>query len=153
MRAIPLALALTLALTLPGSAMARPSATWQAQGAFAALRVGNLETMMGWYRDALGFELVSHQKERNAALLKRGGSVLELIQVTGRPKAAGAAQDLAQPGVIKIGFVVDDFDRLQASLAGNRVTVLGKVITSDVDGLRTLAVTDPEGNMLQFFGR
>ena len=149
------AVALALGQSPVGTASAQTPASWHANGAFAALRVGDLDSMMRWYREVLGFELVNHQKERQAALLKRGGSVLELIQRSGPPAVARAthAQDLAQPGIIKFGLVVDDFDGLQKSLDAKGVAVLGKVIRSDVDGLRTLAVTDPEGNMLQFFGR
>jgi len=144
-----------MSMTAPAAAKDSADASWRAHGAFAALRVHDVTAMSKWYAEALGFRLVVHDTGRNSALLERQGSILELIQRSEEQKqsAANPAQDLAIAGIIKIGFVVDDFDDLQAALSAHEIPVHGRVITSDVDGLRTLAISDPEGNLIQFFGR
>jgi catechol 2,3-dioxygenase-like lactoylglutathione lyase family enzyme len=153
---VGMAAALSLfVIVAPAAAHGEPGKTWRAQGAFAALRVTDVAAMSKWYVEALGFRLIVHDTRRNSALLERHGSVLELIQRSAeRGKgAANPAEDLGTSGIIKIGFVVDDFDVLQAALAARKIPVLGRVIVSDADGLRTLAISDTEGNLIQFFGR
>jgi catechol-2,3-dioxygenase len=154
------AAALSLFITMtPAAAQgsAGTASSWRAQGAFAALRVIDVGAMSKWYAEELGFRLIVHDQGRNSALLERNGSVLELIQRGGQPGrdqgAANPAQNLGTTGIIKIGFVVDDFDALQAALAARKIAVIDRIIVSDADGLRTLAISDPEGNMIQFFGK
>jgi catechol-2,3-dioxygenase len=150
---IQTATALALTMAVPALAREAPEPEWRTPGAFAALRVSDARAMSKWYADMLGFRLVTFDEGRKSALLERHGSVLELIQRSDGEAGANPAQDTKTPGIIKIGFVVDDFDRLQAWLAARKLPVLGRVIVSDVDRLRTLAISDPEGNMIQFFGR
>ena len=150
------AAALTLmTMTAPASAQVSADTSWQATGAFAALRVNDVTAMSKWYAEALGFGLIVHDTVRKSALLERRGSILELIQRSEEQEqcAGNPAQNLGVAGITKIGFVVDDFDGLQAALSARKIPLLGRVITSDADGLRTLAISDPEENLIQFFGR
>lgn len=145
--------AVTFSAAVPASAAATDP-HWSVQGGFVAIRTVNLPRLAHWYRDSLGFEIVMSQPA-GPTLLRRGSAVLEMIETVVSPGdgQTSAAQDLAVAGPYKFGFVVDDFDKLVAGLNNRGVPLLGKVITSDVDGMRLLAIADPDGNLLQFFGR
>ncbi len=93
---------------------------------FLALSVRDLDAMVAWYCDELGF--VVHQRvevpahDMRAALLTMGRALIELAQVGGARPFAEVAPDVGRRvlahGIFKAGFVLD-----------------------------------PEGNRLQFFGK
>jgi catechol-2,3-dioxygenase len=152
LRVLLISLALTIS-AFPLTAVRAATTGWSTEGGFVAVRAKDVTALAKWYERALGFEILS-LRPGGSTLLQRGSAVIELVQRDDRKGSrANAADDLGTPGIYKFGFVVDDLDALTDHLKKRLVPVQGRVIVSDVGGLRTLAVTDPDGNLIQFFGR
>jgi catechol 2,3-dioxygenase-like lactoylglutathione lyase family enzyme len=153
-------------LALAGSVQAQQNASPNdslgiaRSGPFLALSVGDLERQVAWYRDTRGFTVYSQGVARDGAvhfaLLQLGNSLLELLQLA----EARPLKDIAPAleggwlihGFFKSGFVVSDIDAAYA-----RVRRLGVTIEYELgqpDGpYRSFGINDPEGNLLQFFGK
>lgn len=130
-------------------------------GPFLALSVANLDRMVAWYRDTLGFRIYNRGEAREGAvhfaLLERENSILELLQLAdARPfkeVAPGLEGSHLVHGFFKSGFVVADLDRAYADVKRMGVKLeydLGRPTDSPY---RSFGILDPEGNLLQFFGR
>jgi catechol 2,3-dioxygenase-like lactoylglutathione lyase family enzyme len=100
-------------------------------GAFVALSVADLDPMVAWYRDTLGFRVLkagtAPNKPIRFALLEQGSALVELLQLSdSRPFAAaapGVAQSHLVHGFFKSGFVVADIDRVYQQLRARGVTL------------------------------
>jgi len=146
-----------------GVAPATVTGLAQPAGAFFAVSVGDVDVMASWYRDQLGLHSVSQgalvrdSVRFRFALLEGDGTIVELIQRSdARPLSAfaPAAEGAYQVhGFFKTGLHVRDVDAMHDRLRARGVAIaypLGP--TKDIP-LRSFAVRDPEGNLLQFFGR
>ncbi len=118
---------------------------------FAAIRTASMKATIDWYVDTLGFVLVSGGPPGNFALLRHQGLLLE-VQSVAPPAPVPASAPLAL-GPYKVGLVVDNLDPVIAHLKRRGIAILGKVIVSDADGMRVLAVQDPDGTFVQVFGK
>ena len=147
------------------SAMLFTAATWagngdespQGDGAFYAISVADLDTMIAWYEGKLGLALVSRgaNEQRDGALLRGPGLLVELAEFRGaRPRTAleTGVESHEIHGIFKIGFLVEDVDRRFDQLEAAGVDIFFPVVTAD-DGLRTFGIRDPEGNIVQYFSR
>lgn len=140
MKQIVLALVL-----LTGCASAR-------DGAFVALSVANIDPMVAWYRDVLGFTVYREGTAPNRpirfALLQNGSHLVEILQL---PDTTPRVDNTH--GFFKSGFVVADIDAEYARLKAKNVTFAYELGQPPNGPYRSFGVRDPEGNLLQFFGK
>lgn len=159
-------MSLALALGLAGGLHAQETSTGAVDlgahpGPFLALSVANLNRMVAWYRDTLGFRVYAQGDAREGrvhyALLERDNSILELLQLAEARPLKEIAPSLEGShlvhGFFKSGFVVANLDRAYAD-----VKRMGIKLEYDIGGTpdgpyRSFGILDPGGNLLQFFGR
>ena len=94
--------------------------------------------------------LPANQKTR---LLQSEKFLLELIEnksTLDRKKIlAGKPPETQLQGLFKIGFIVDDMDACISHLSSLKVRI--DRVYKDAMGKRNFMITDPDGNLLQFF--
>ena len=128
--------------------------------AFFALSVSDLEGMAAWYTANLGFKVELRSDPKNGgprgAILVRDGARLELLEfASARPRTAWGLPAEAEQvhGILKIGFEVSDIDRLFAAVQERHLNLFFPLVTPPGSSLRTFGLRDPDGNIVQFFGR
>jgi catechol 2,3-dioxygenase-like lactoylglutathione lyase family enzyme len=130
-------------------------------GAFFALSVADVAVMSRWYQQTFGLRVVASGEAPNKiarfAILDGDGLVVELIQHTQAsdrsvvaPTATGAHMI---HGIFKTGMVVPDLDVLYARFTNQGIAIVNELMPAKDMAMRSFAVRDPEGNLLQFFGR
>jgi catechol-2,3-dioxygenase len=128
-------------------------------GAFAALSVHDLDRVATWYGQHLGFQVQVRSQPANGpkgAILTRQGARLELLEFsTAKSREAwGLPAEAHQVhGILKLGFEVSDIDALFANAQAKRLEVFFPLVTPPNSPLRTFGLLDPEGNIVQFFGK
>ncbi len=126
-------------------------------GAFLALSVADLDRVLPFYRDTLGFHVHSQgpapdRPEIKFGLLQRGNALIEMVQLpNAKPRPEGSPAFLH--GFFKSGFVIDDIDAEYARLKGLNVTFAFELAQPPNGPYRAFGVRDPEGNLVQFFGK
>jgi catechol 2,3-dioxygenase-like lactoylglutathione lyase family enzyme len=114
------------------------------------LAVTDFKKSAEWYRH-LGFE--GSDELGTSGLFKAGDAVLYLFE-TDSPKS-NAHRDLNPvhntPGLDHLSFRVDDVDAYHARLLQKGVKIATPP-TNQEWGSRTIAVSDPEGNVIWFLG-
>ena len=125
------------------------------EGAFHAVSVLDLDASIAWYTKHLGFTVDSRGENdvRAGALLSKPGSLLELAEFSGVVEFGALNQDLEShqvAGVFKLGFVVEDIEVAFADLQASGAPILFGIVTAS-DGRKTFGVTDPDGNIVQYF--
>jgi catechol 2,3-dioxygenase-like lactoylglutathione lyase family enzyme len=130
-------------------------------GSFVALSVADIDRMTTWYRDTLGFTVYNQGQAPNNpqirfALLHQGNSILEIIRLPDAKPFVEVAPGRAGPwlvhGSFKIGFVVEQVDSVYAHFQRQGREFAFQL--SQLDGpYRAFGIRDPEGNLVQFFGR
>lgn len=126
---------------------------------FFALSTGDIDRLIAWYRDNLGFSVdqsISLPAGGKGAILSRPGALLELLQLpAARPKSACGLSD--EPGmvhgILKIGFEVNDLDWMHTLACGRNLDVFFAPVQPSGNPLRTFGLRDPDGNIVQFFGK
>ncbi len=164
LRAQVLAAALLAVEFSPLHSQARPDLDSTALGAapapFIGLSVADLDRAIGWYRDVLGFRLISQgtvaDGTARAALLQNGASLLEVLDFPDSKSPKDVAPQLREghmQGFFKAGFVVANLDSAYSRLR-QRGARIDFGIVRPANGLyRTFGLRDPEGNLIQLFGR
>ena len=131
--------------------------TRESVGAFIALSVADMDRVLPFYRDTLGFRVHSEGTAPNRpirfALLQRGNALIELVQLPDAKPRAEGTQPVQTHGFFKSGFVVDDIDEEYARLKGLNVTLAYDLGQPPGGPYRSFGVRDPEGNLLQYFGK
>ena len=130
-------------------------------GPFIALSVASLDRMLPWYRDSLGFRVHSSGTAPNSAirfaLLQQGSSLIELLQLPDAKPRAEAAPGTTSAhqihGFFKSGFVVRDIDAAYRRAGELKLTLAYELGQPPNGPYRSFGIVDPEGNLLQFFGR
>lgn len=129
--------------------------------AFFAVSVADIDRMSEWYRKTLDLDVQSEGVAPGGrirfVLLQRDGALVELLQLPdARPRSelAPAAPDAAQiHGVYKAGFVVADLDAEYARLERDGVAFEFPIVKPPQGPYRVFGLRDPEGNLIQIFGR
>lgn len=130
------------------------------QGTFFALSVGDVAAMSRWYQDTLELRVrVSGEapdKIAKFAILEGSGALVELIQHSKASDRAVVAPSATEAhmihGVFKVGMIVGDLDALYARIQQRRIAVIHELMPAKDLALRSFAIRDPEGNLIQFFG-
>jgi len=124
-------------------------------GAFFALSVADLEASTKWYAEKLGLELTTHVPGR-VAVLKGGGLSVELIhEAAARPLRSllpAAREVTGVHGIVKVGFLVTDFDRTLDALKARGVEVAYGPWPKRPDQAANVILRDNGGNLIQLFG-
>ncbi len=132
-------------------ALAAPAPAAPPHKAFLALRVRDAEAAAHWYSRT--FELTLANRFSTDAyeqrILQGDGLIVELVQL----KSGMTAAAPAGLGFMKGGYVVDDFDGKVRRWRAAGVIFLGRIIYDDKLKLNAAALSDPDGNMIQIFGR
>ena len=85
-----------------------------------AIAVRDLEQQIAFYRDTLGFELVTVEEVESqkvkAALLRVGDSIIELLEPTDPEGAVGKFLQKRGPGLHHVSYEVDDLPGVLARL-------------------------------------
>jgi catechol 2,3-dioxygenase-like lactoylglutathione lyase family enzyme len=130
------------------------------RGSFFAVSAKDAVATAAWYRDRLGFETLregaSPDGKTRFALLRRRDDLIEIVQrATAVAPPAAAVEDRSYEfGLFKVGFWVgDDLTALQATLKGKGAAFAFAITTPPRADYQTFAVTDPDGNVVQFFGQ
>lgn len=142
-----------------------PSTTTPLLGAhpapFMAISVADIDAQVAWYKQTLGFEIGSQGtvpgRDIRFALLRQGAAMIELLQIPeARPRSVAArdASDASRiHGFFKGGMVVEDVAGLFHRLKAQGVTFSFELGQPPGGGpYRVFGLSDPEGNLLQFFG-
>jgi catechol 2,3-dioxygenase-like lactoylglutathione lyase family enzyme len=148
-------LLLTIALLLPASGHAAEAVPWKGvTGAFFALSVSDVQASTKWYAEKLGLKVKLEVPEHDGVsvvVLEGGGLTVELIR-HGKAAPAPAAIPLVH-GLFKAGLVVDDFDRVVATLRARGVELVAGPFPAKGDQRANVVVKDNAGNLIQFFGK
>jgi catechol-2,3-dioxygenase len=131
------------------------------QGAFFALSVADISVMKQWYQDNLGLKVLSSGEAPNQiakfAILEGDGILIEMIQhskAQSRKTAAPSVNDAVQiHGIFKIGLLVGDLDAVYTGLKKRNITIAYDLMRAKDVPMRSFSVRDPEGNLVQFFGK
>jgi catechol 2,3-dioxygenase-like lactoylglutathione lyase family enzyme/ketosteroid isomerase-like protein len=137
-----------------------PAAPPPRRGSFFAVSVKDAPAAARWYRERLGFETlregVSPDGKTGFALLRRQDDLIEIVQRQGAvdPPAAAAEDRSYERGLFKVGFWVGDgLAALEADLRAKGTAFEFGITTPPRADYQTFAVTDPDGNVVQFFGQ
>lgn len=128
---------------------------------FAAIYVSNIDSSVTWYKQV--FNLTQRNRTDNAergfkqVVLINDIMMLELVELKKSIRPDSLLRSYPRgtwtQGVYKIGFTVDDMDAAHKELTAKNVKFFGKMVTDPVNNKRTFLVTDPDGNLVQFFER
>ncbi len=99
-----------------------------------------------WYVEQFGF-VVNYNSGRTVFVKAPNGSMLEIITSEG----ARAPQTLKDPGIRHLALTVDDFDATYSRLKAAGVNLISEPTSSK--GVRTVFLTDPDGNYLHLIQR
>jgi catechol-2,3-dioxygenase len=125
-------------------------------GPFLALSVADIARQTAWYRDTLGFSVLSSGTAPNGttkfALLEQGPALLEILELKDA-KSHGETPSYLVHGFFKTGFVVSAIDSIYATLRGRSVKMAYELGKTPNTVYRSFGVRDPEGNLIQFFGK
>jgi catechol 2,3-dioxygenase-like lactoylglutathione lyase family enzyme len=131
------------------------------EGTFIALSVADAAASARWYGEILGvrvFTRIDPPNERaHIVLMERAGAILELIEHPRAKVRTAWNPDAKEPfdvrGIFKAGFRVTDLDRVLAGLRDRKVEIRNGPFDIPELQLRSFIAVDPDGNLLQFFGK
>lgn len=132
---------------------------FKTQGAFFAVSVADVDVSARWYAEKFGMKVVMQPPERGGTrmvALEGGGLLVELIDdsqaVPLRTAAPAIERDYRVHGIFKSGIVVEDWDRLVATLKARDVPIAIGPFAASTEQRANLIIRDNEGNYIQFFG-
>ena len=126
---------------------------------FAALVVSNIDSAIHWYTHYLPLKLRNRvdnpQRGFKQANVENEDILIELVELKSSVMHDDAVKSLPQGtrvvGFDKLGFWVADFDACYKEMQSKNARFLGRVVADQVSGKRMFIVTDPDGNLVQFF--
>jgi glyoxylase I family protein len=147
-----------LVIMTPGHTKAQSPSSFEYVPSFAAVVVNNMETSTQWYKavfklyvkdeiadDKNGYKITILESERFLVeLLELKGSVAPMTLLEDEPK------ETKIQGYFKIGFKVPDMDKCLQHLAELKIQV-PRIWTDSDTRKRNFIITDPDGNLIQFF--
>ena len=124
-------------------------------GAFFALSVANYDSMVNWYAEKLGFNLVtvSENNYRKGALLSKQGFLLEIAHfndVSSRSNLRDNLESHQIYGIFKFGFLISNIEKFFDKIRNEGIEIFFPIVDADA-GYKTFGIKDPEGNIVQFF--
>ncbi len=130
-----------------------------ATGSFFALSVADLDASTRWYSEKLGLQVsmqIPKQGRISVAVLEGSGLIVELIQNDdARPPSAVAPESGPEliHGVIKVGVIVEDFEKALDLLKARHVDVAFGPYPAKAGQRANVIIKDNAGNLIQLFGR
>lgn len=125
---------------------------------FAAIIVSKLDSSANWYKSVLQLEVKSQitdpAGQYKINILGSENFTLELLELS-NPLNRSSLLTGKQPGsliqgLFKFGFKTEKMDELLNHLKLNNVSV-PQIWTDPKTGKRNFIITDPDGNIIQFF--
>ena len=122
-------------------------------GAFFGLNVADIDASTQWYAEKLGLKVVMQAPRSGqipaVTVLEGGGLIVELVERT------DAVAPGASPvrGFMKAGVIVDDFEKVLATLTARGVPIAFGPFPARSDQRANVIVRDNAGNLIQFFGQ
>lgn len=104
------------------------------------IRSSRWESLVAWYRDALGLEVLLRVIDDRYALLAAGAARLTIL---GRDDAVPESRRWS------LAFEVTDLETVRARLVAAGCAAPGPV--ANPEGFREFVVTDPDGNRIRLF--
>lgn len=131
------------------------------RGSFFAISVADVAVMSSWYRDTLSMRVLTSGEAPNKiakfAILEGNGVLVELIQHAKAGDRKVLAPEATEAhlihGIFKAGLIVDDLDHLYAGLKQRGAVIAYDIMPAGNVPMRSFIVRDPEGNLVQFFGK
>jgi len=125
---------------------------------FAAIVVRDIDASIRWYENVFAVKLRnrndSPERGSKIAVLEADQMILELIQVrsflSSTDILAGKPERTLITGYTKVGFKSSDLSATIQRLKELNVNFFGDIYT-DTSGKRSFLITDPDGNLIQFF--
>ncbi|HZV83863.1 MAG TPA: VOC family protein [Brevundimonas sp.] len=117
---------------------------------FIAVEVTDIAAAETWYSRTFDAAVASSfsRPAFEQRILRGEDVIVELVQrVPARPLTGEGSE------IMKAGFVVDDLDDRVERWTAQGVTFLGRRIHDDALDLDVVMITDPDGNMIQIYGR
>ena len=154
-------LTLLLVLCAPAVIVAKAPVT-AVHGGYVALSVADLDASAKWYAETFDLAIVrnrsqSPDKKSTATILSGNGLIVELIRHADAMPLRQAAPSLSRNfqihGIFKSGVVVDDLDATFKELTARKVEMAFPIFTDEALAVRTFAIRDNSGNLIQFFGK
>ena len=126
---------------------------------FFALSVPDARASADWYAHAFGVQLLHEIEPADGAahilILGSDALLIEIMQLRAAksPGAAVIGSRHLTHGIVKIGLYVKDLDAAVAHLRKMNVRFDTDIIEDEKLGMRFVLVKDPDGNLVQLFGR
>jgi catechol 2,3-dioxygenase-like lactoylglutathione lyase family enzyme len=129
-------------------------------GSFFALSVADINESANWYSEKLGLKIVMQPPKTNQSaliVLEGGGLIVELIQHDDALPLSAVAPSIGDKtlihGIVKVGVIVDDFDKTIAILRERNVPFAFGPFPATAEQRANVIIEDNEGNLIQFFGK
>jgi catechol 2,3-dioxygenase-like lactoylglutathione lyase family enzyme len=145
-----------LAFTVRGNCQGKATINYEPY--FSAIIVNDIDSSAPWYQSVLGLKLKSEINDPGNGfrvnLLESSTFLLELLELRGslqRKKILdGKGEGTQIQGHFKTGFKVADIDACLKHLGDLKINIQ-HVWTDSTSRKRNFLVSDPDGNLLQFF--
>jgi len=119
------------------------------------LRVTDMQTMIGFYRDVIGCRLERGPGDNGLAQLRAGDSLIDLVDIRGRLGGSGETPSRSAPNVDHVCLQVTPWDE-RTILAHLRAHGVEPGDVADRYGATghgpSIYITDPEGNTVELKG-
>jgi catechol 2,3-dioxygenase-like lactoylglutathione lyase family enzyme len=140
---------------------ASPLAQARLTGTFIALSVADAAASARWYESTFGFRVVKRIDPANervhVVLMEGDGAFLELLEhPTAKARTAwhaDAKESYDVRGIFKAGIIVERLDGLLQTLREKKVEIRHGPFDIPEMKVRSFIAVDPDGNLLQFFGK
>jgi len=132
------------------------------QPALVGLYVKDIGESITWYKDTLGFELLSKDEYPDyglkIAFLEREGFELELVEnkssVTRESLLGKGVNQTSIVGFMKLSFKVSDVNSFHKKIKSNNTKFFKKISVSNRNKLnKYFIVMDPDDNLIHFYGK
>jgi catechol 2,3-dioxygenase-like lactoylglutathione lyase family enzyme len=135
-----------------------PATKFEYQPYFSAVIVSNVDTSVKWYEAVFGLVVKNTMSDPGSGYkvvtLESSNFFVELLQLDGslaqKPILEGKPEGTKVQGLFKVGFKVPDMDSCLKRLAALKIDV-PHIWTDNVTKKRNFLITDPDGNLVQFY--
>lgn len=119
---------------------------------FMQVNVKNLDASKNWYKNNLGFNILSENEK--SAILENNTFYILLNKITGYVSEKETKLPEGKEfidGYSKVGFVTNNIDQLFRKMRANRVQIFREISQSEFFDGRYFIVSDPDGNFIHLF--